>query len=235
MVRGTGSLSGAAMIGLLALGAFAAMAAGAGDATCVHDREALLSLDERAFDQDLPDGGWRGIGNLPGCEAVAAELIAAYRARHPDASPTVAWHQGQMLAFAGMDEQAIRVLESARKDPSEDIAGWNHYVDATIAFLSGDSARLQRARERLAAVPYDAAPGMPPLVGGYIEFPAQPGQAPIRMRWPPNIDVVDGLLTCQRKPYREAYGPSCRRPAGDEAGTHHGLPPQPGRWPSGES
>jgi len=176
---------------------------------CAYDLPRMLALDEAAFDQDLPDGGWRAVGNIPGCQAAAAELIAAYRARHPGTSPNVAWHQGQMLAFAGMNAQAVAVLDSARKDPAEDIAGWNHYVDATIAFLSGDEEGLARARARLAATPVDAASGMPPPVDGYIELPGQPGQPPIRMRWPPNIDVVEGLVRCVGRPYAEAYG-ACR-------------------------
>lgn len=52
---------------------------------CSHDKEALLALDENAFDQDLSNGGggWRKIGNVPGCELAAAELISAYRAKYP--------------------------------------------------------------------------------------------------------------------------------------------------------
>ena len=194
----------------LAVAACPAIASGSSEDKCHYDAEALLSLDEAAFDQDLPDGGWRSIGNIPGCEAAAAELIAAYRARHPGSSSTVAWHQGQMLASAGMHAQAVPVLESAKKDPSKDAAGWNHYVDGTIAFLAGDRERLEQARERLAAVPHDAGSGLPPLVDGYIEFPARPGQPPFRMRWPPNIDVLDGLINCFGKPYDEAYGMACR-------------------------
>lgn len=192
------------------LTAFQVNAAEPHDGKCAYEQEALLSLDEAAFDQDLPNGGWREIGNIPGCEAAAAELIAAYRERHPNSSSTVAWHQGQMLATAGMNKQAIPVLGSSRKDPAQDIARWNHYVDATIAFLSGDKEGVEKARDQLAAVPYDAASGMPPLVDGYVEFPTQPDQQPIRMRWPPNIDVVEGLVKCFGKSYSEAYGSSCR-------------------------
>lgn len=190
--------------------AFLVNAAESSNQQCAHDQEALLSLDEADFDQD-PNGGWRTIASIPGCEAATAELIAAYRARHPDSSPTVAWHQGQMLAFAGMYEKAIPVLRSSKKEPSQDIVGWNHYVDATIAFLSDDKDALQRARDNLSVVPYDASSGLPPLVNGYIELPTQPNQPPIKMRWPPNIDVADGLVKCFGKPYRQAYGPNCRQ------------------------
>lgn len=180
------------------------------DDSCAYDEEAMLALDEAAFDQSLPNGGWRAIGNMPGCEVAAAELIAAYRDRHPAASSTVAWHEGQMWAAAGLHEKAIPALESARKDPALDPAGWNHYVDATIAFLVGDREALERARDRLAAVPFDETSGLPPLVNGFIELPTQPGQPPLRMRWPPNIDVVDGLLNCFGKPYNDAYDMACR-------------------------
>src|SRR5688500_4273766 len=51
---------------------------------CAYDKDALLALDEHAFDQDLANGGggWRKIGNIPGCELAAAELISDYRAKH---------------------------------------------------------------------------------------------------------------------------------------------------------
>lgn len=178
--------------------------------SCAYDEEAMLALDEAAFDQSLPNGGWRAIGNIPGCEVAAAELIAAYRVQHPTASSTVAWHEGQMWAAAGLHEKAIPALESARKDPARDPAGWNHYVDATIAFLAGDREALEQARDRLAAVPFDETSGVPPLVDGFIELPTQAGQPPLRMRWPPNIEVVDGLLNCFGKPYNDAYNMACR-------------------------
>lgn len=178
-------------------------------ADCSVDFVALLALDEAAFDQSPPDGGWRRL-DRPGCHAAAADLIAAWRARHPQASPTVAWHQGQMLAQAGRHDEAVPVLAGARKPADADLAGWNHYVDATVAFLSDDREALVRAREALAAQPYPDVPDMPPLVDGHMELPTQPGQPPMRMRWPPNLDVVDGLLHCFGRSYGEAYGPACR-------------------------
>ncbi|MFC3550471.1 hypothetical protein ACFOLC_05525 [Lysobacter cavernae] len=179
---------------------------------CAHDKAALLALDESAFDQDLSNGGggWRKIGNVPGCEPAAADLISAYRVQHPSASSTLAWHEGQMLASAGQNTRAIPLLEGARKDPSQDHAGWNHYVDATVAFLRNDKAGLLQARDHLAAVPYPTDAGMPALRDGYIELPTQPGQPSIKMRWPPNIEVVDGFVACFGRAYNEAYGASCR-------------------------
>ena len=195
---------------LLCLTAWVPAAGQPPDAKCSYDEEAMLALDEAAFDQSLPNGGWRAIGNIPGCEVAAAELIAAYRVRHPAASSTVAWHEGQMWAAAGLHERAIPALESARKDPALDPAGWNHYVDATIAFLAGDREALEQARDRLAAVPFDDTAGLPPLVDGFIELPTRAGQPPLRMRWPPNIEVVDGLLNCFGRPYNDAYDMACR-------------------------
>ncbi|MDR7193754.1 hypothetical protein [Luteimonas terrae] len=34
-------------------------------ADCSVDREAMLALDEPAFDQSMPDGGWRRLGTSP--------------------------------------------------------------------------------------------------------------------------------------------------------------------------
>ena len=178
---------------------------------CKYDEEALLALDENAFDQDL-SGGWRAIASIPGCERAAAELLAAYRAKHPNAGTLLAWHEGQMRASAGQYEQAIPLLEAARKPVEQDPTGWNHYVDATLAFLRHDNPALLAAQKRLAAVAYPEGAGMPPLKDGYFELPAPPGQPGMKMRWPPNIEVVDGLVACFRKPYEEAYGASCRPP-----------------------
>lgn len=178
---------------------------------CSYDRKALLSLDEQAFDQDLTSGGggWRKLSRTPGCELAAADLLSAYRAAHPAASSLLAWHEGQVRASANQYSMAIPLLASHRKDPSNDWAGWNHYVDATVAFLKGDKGALLRARDRLADVLYPNDADMPPFKDGHMEIPVQEGQPPIRVRWPPNIDVVDGLVKCFGKPYSEAYG-ACR-------------------------
>jgi len=179
---------------------------------CEHDRDALLALDENAFDQD-PSGGWRAIADRPGCELVAADLLAAYRAKYPNAGSILAWHEGQLRAGAGQYAGAIPLLESARQPIEEDFAGWNHYVDATLAFLRRDKEGLLAARERLAAVEYPQ--NLPPLKDGYMEIPAGPGQPAVKMRWPLNLDVVDGLVRCFDEPYSKAYDGSCRHDARD--------------------
>jgi hypothetical protein len=181
---------------------------------CKYDEEVLLALDENAFDQGWSGvgGGWRAIASIPGCELAAADLLAAYQAKHPHSNSILAWHEGQMRASAGQYERAIPLLESARKPADQDLAGWNYYVDASVAFLRHDKARLLDARRRLAAVPFPEKSGMPPLKDGIIELPTQPGQPNLKMRWPMNIDVVDGLIACFDKPYSEAYAPSCRPP-----------------------
>jgi len=118
-----------------------------------------------------------------------------------------------MRASAGQYEQAIPLLEAARKPVEQDPAGWNYYVDATLAFLRQDNPALLAAQERLAAVAYPEGTGMPPLKDGYFETPTPAGQPTMKMRWPPNIEVVDGLVACFGKPYTEAYGTSCRPPS----------------------
>lgn len=186
------------------------------DRICSYDRDALLSLDEQAFDQDLSGGGggWRKIANLPGCERAAAELIGAYRAKHGHSSSALMWHEGQLWAEANEYERAIPLLEGSKRKEAEDLIGWNHYVDATVAFLRNDRAGLGRAREALSEVPHTPASGFPPVEDGYIEIAAREGQLPFRMRWPPNLEVVDGLVECFGKSYGEAYGsPSCRASA----------------------
>ena len=179
---------------------------------CTYDKDAMLALDVNSFDQDLAGGGggWRAIANIPGCELAAAELLAAYQAEHPDSGSILAWHEGQVRAAGGQYEQAIPLLESARKPEEQDEFGWNFYVDAVIAFLRNDKPALQKAQQQLIAIAYPEGAGLPPLKGGYVEFQTRPGQPTIRMRWPLNIEEVDALLACFGKSYKEATGSSCR-------------------------
>jgi hypothetical protein len=73
-------------------------------------------------------------------------------------------------------------------------------VDATIAFLRGDRPALLAARTALAALPRPA------------DFAPRDVQGrPVAMNWPPNLNVVDGLLACFGRPYAEAYG-GCAAP-----------------------
>jgi hypothetical protein len=79
-------------------------------------------------------------------------------------------------------------------------------VDATIAFLKRDRVALVEARARLAAVrPMNGAV----VQDGFLSLPTSSGQV-VKVRWPVNLDVVDGLVHCFDKPYRTAYGRECR-------------------------
>ncbi|KPL49671.1 hypothetical protein XAXN_06060 [Xanthomonas axonopodis] len=172
---------------------------------CNYDRVAMLALDENAFDQDM-QGGWRTVADRPGCAAVAADLLRDYRQGHAITGGIVVWHEGQMRAEAGQTAQAIALFEQSYKPAAEDLAGWNPYVDAMIAFLKRDRAGLEAARARLASVPYPKDKDMPPLQDGYVVWPATSGRSEMKMRWPPNLDVVDGLVKCYDEPYSVAYG-----------------------------
>lgn len=174
-------------------------------AGCTYDRAAMLALDGDAFDQDL-QGGWRTIANRPGCAVAAADLLRDYRQAHVITGGIVVWHEGQMRAEAGQTAQAIALFEKSYTPAAEDLAGWNPYVDATIAFLKRDRTGLDAARARIAAVPYPNDKDMPPLQDGYMVFPAQKGRPEMKVRWPPNLDVVDGLIKCYDESYSVAYG-----------------------------
>lgn len=151
-------------------------------------------LSEDAFDQDL-EGGWRRLA-MQGCEAEAADLIRDYRNAAPrKRSGLLAWHEGQLRAELGQYEAAIKLFESSREPPADDKIGWNFYVDGTIAFLRSNRAGLEQARASLSRVP-------------------KPKDAPVYrykgkvvpVAWPPNLNVLDGMIKCFGRPYKEAYG-----------------------------
>lgn len=175
---------------------------------CAYDRERLLALDEARFDQDL-SGGWRTLADKPGCRLAAADLLRDYRQAHRNEAGLLYWHEGQLRAFAGHSREAIALMERTYKPADADRAGWNPYVDATIAFLRKDRPALDDARRRLATVQPPVGKDMPVVVDGRFEVDFGEGQKRM-MRWPPNIDVVEGLQHCFDKPYGEAYANACR-------------------------
>ena len=79
---------------------------------CSYDLEAMLALDRKAFDQTLPDGGWRALARTDGCEIAAAELIRAWRHEKRDHEAILYWHEGQMRAFGGQTAEAIAGIEA---------------------------------------------------------------------------------------------------------------------------
>lgn len=168
----------------------------AADPACRHDRAAMLALDEDAFDQDLT-GGWRALSNK-GCELAAADLIAAYRASHGGGRGVLSlWHEGQLRADAGQTARAIALFARSRKTRAEDAGwGWNLYVDGSLAFLRHDRPALRVARDRVAALP-------PPAD---LARARGPDGKPATIRWPMNLNILDGLLRCFDRLYRIAYG-----------------------------
>jgi hypothetical protein len=177
--------------------------------TCEYDRARLLALDEDQFDQDM-SGGWRALASTPGCALIAADLLHDYRKAHHMDSGLLFWHEAQVRADAGQYQEAIVLMKRAYKPAHADKAGWNPYVDATIAFLRRDRTALEQARAKLAAVPPPVGAGIPPVINGYMEADFADGSKR-KIRWPINIDVVEGLVNCFEKPYAEAYKDACRQ------------------------
>jgi hypothetical protein len=174
---------------------------------CAYDLGTMMRLEFDAFDR-TPESGWRIVGNMPGCESVAADLIARYRTEKiDDQRRGLMHHEAQLRAAAGQTDTAIALLEQVRamETAPEMIA----YRDAEIAFLRGDLAALRAARQRLLAVP--APDHFAATTARFRErFPDQPPPT-----WPLNIEVVNGFVACFGRPYREAYTAPCRGSSGD--------------------
>lgn len=167
---------------------------------CSYDRTAMLALNQNAFDQDL-SGGWRKIAKV-GCELTAADLIHDYRMSKDIKSSTLFWHEGQLRAFAGQTASAAILLNEARKSEQEDNGwGWNLYVDGTVAFLNGDKPALLEARDMLSKLPEPDSLKMKKDAYG----------RPMKVTWPMNLSVLDGLIRCWEQSYKEAY--ACPRPS----------------------
>ena len=172
---------------------------------CTYDKEAMLALSPQAFDQDM-EGGWRPLGAREECRETAADLLAAYRKAHwgdltQSELHTNYWHEGQVRASLGQTQPAVRLL-MAGVNPAFQTDGFHDYALGTVAFLNRDRAGLEAARTRLAATPAPA----------YFEESARAfgEKYGVTLKWPMNLDVLDGLIACFDKPYDEAYSRDCR-------------------------
>ncbi|MEM1381758.1 MAG: hypothetical protein AAGH41_14140 [Pseudomonadota bacterium] len=177
---------------------------------------ALLHLDQRAFDQDFNGGGWRGIDAQEGCERAAAEAIKAYilysTPSAPDDIKLLRWHAGQLLANGGFTSEALPFFAGSFSETYKgdgDADWWDIYVDATLAFLEGDRARLVAARDRLAAFPVSEEEKA--ARRKFLEDNPTVTMPPGFVDEPPNLAVVERLLACFGQPYAEAYAGDCAR------------------------
>jgi hypothetical protein len=78
-----------------------------------------------------------------------------------------------------------------------------------VAFLQMNRPALATARNVLSHVSPPA--DLPAVKDGVIELPMANGKM-MKMHWPPNLDVVDGLFRCFDQPYKVAYSDKCRGP-----------------------
>jgi hypothetical protein len=175
-------------------------------AKCAVDTAAMLKLSPDDFDQTQK--GWRSVGDKPECNLAAADLIASYRAANwskltPSQAQLSYWHEGQARAMGGQSDKAIPFLlagvnPTADQDLSPFALAFSEYAIATVAFLQKDLSALKAARARLAAIPEPAKFG---------EFKQNsPPELRDLVKWPLNLDKVDGLILCFDEPYAEAYG-----------------------------
>lgn len=177
---------------------------------CSYDRGKMLALSQNAFDQDM-HGGWRALAERNGCMEAAADLIRDYRKHWKSKQSILFWHEGQLRAMIGQKSRAISLFEKARfKGP--DLTGWNLYVDATVAFMRKNMSALRHARNALASM-HRPAWWPPRDASGHV----------VNIDWPPNLNVIDAMIRCFRKSYKEAYG-ECSRPPVLHASQNHALP-----------
>jgi hypothetical protein len=174
-------------------------------ADCAYDRAGMLALTPDKFDQDMK-GGWRLVADKPGCDLAAADLLAAYRQANWGKLKPVElhinyWHEGQVRAGAGQTERAVPLLLAA-VNPENKI-GFADYALGSVAFLQRDRAGLLAARARLAKLPKPEN-----WERTQADFRKRFGSAPA---WPANLNVLDGLIACFDRPYREAYAPPCTK------------------------
>lgn len=173
---------------------------------CEVDRtefDRLMALPQKDFDQDY-SGGWRAVSSTEGCNSAAGDLILAYmHFSHPypaDSLMLLRWHAGQVKAFAG--ETALAEALFAGTYETDDTL-WNHYVDATLAFLRQDRDALQATHDALAAIGVSEAE----IASRQTFLDENPtiNMPDGFLLEPQNLNIVRRLMTCFDAPYKEAY------------------------------
>lgn len=131
------------------------------------DRESLLVLPWKEFDQ-TQESGWRWyMSQEPKRYLEAARLIEAYLERHDELLP----RQRALCHFHAAHTYIFRPLRTGVGNPLEALphldkalvpsgspapsADWNDLVIAVRAFLKGDRPALLAVRDRIAAMPPD--------------------------------------------------------------------------------
>lgn len=112
----------------------------------------MYNLSPCDFDQS--DFGWRLL-DAQGKYLEAATAIEAYLSSHVSvinaqsqvSVQTIYFHAGQEYAMAG-PEYYQRAISNFRKSYKSKV-DWDTYVDGTIAFLSKDKDKLQKAADKL--------------------------------------------------------------------------------------
>lgn len=157
------------------------------------DKVLNRTLDWSTFDQDgAQPKTWRGL-EQSGCHLAAAEAAADYLANGPMPQSerwqsTSRFHMAQSLAFAGRNDEAAKVVATARRLLPVGGLDWNTYVSGTFAFLVKDKAGLLSAQQRLATS--------------------------VGLGDRTNNGVLLGLIHCFDKPYKLAYDLKCRTDGG---------------------
>jgi len=146
-------------------------------------KKTALTVNYEKFDQ-TPGQGWRRLGEVDACFAEAGSLIDFYLAGKSKLTASqkvnLSFHAGQVYAFAGKDDEALKRFRSAVVNPAASPEfKWSAYVLATIAFLQHDADALVKNRNIIA----DAASYAPNAT---------------------NLELVDGLMANFDRPYREA-------------------------------
>ncbi len=143
----------------------------------------LLKLDYIAFDQTLPNGGWRAItDNIEGAKVIDAYHLHNLEKLTTQQSRILYWHAGQRYASGDLNDVAINRFNKSY-DPNEkanDPFKWNSYVRGTIAFLEHDMKMLVQARDELRQTSSN-----------------------------PNLRILEAFIRCFNKTYKEAYSSSC--------------------------
>ncbi|HEX4846765.1 MAG TPA: hypothetical protein VFV30_01355 [Novosphingobium sp.] len=152
------------------------------------DLAANRTLTWQQFDQQTASPtSWRSLVERK-CYNAAAAAYQDYLISGPIPpgerwQTTARFHLGQSLAHAGRNEEAARIISTARRETEVGGLRWNLYVQGTVAFLTRDRAGL------------DAA---------FTALRAEPGTSNAI-----NAGVLAGLRQCWDKPYIEASAPAC--------------------------
>lgn len=114
-------------------------------------KAACLNYDQKTFDSD--SCCWRKLSKAREFERSANLIVDYLKNGNPSNRQSLNWHAGQMFAFVGDNQQALKYMDKTynvfqKWFGGEDGKTWYYFAKGTSAFIKRDKSKLEKIINR---------------------------------------------------------------------------------------